>query len=152
MTVLPTWMRRALLATAVMNIVAAPAFLPPAVSLRALAGFPEGGHPLYMTTVALFVLLFGVGYLWAGATGYADRLFIALAAGGKLGFFATLVGFWAAGALPLRAAAFGVGDLVFGLLFASWLWRGERAAVVGRERLAPTARADAGGVSTRVPR
>jgi len=151
MTLLPTWMRRALLATAVMNIVAAPAFLPPAGSLRAIAGFPEGGHPLYMTTVALFVLLFGLGYLWAGATGHADRLFIALAAGGKLGFCATLVGFWTAGALPLRAVAFGTGDLVFGVLFASWLLS-ERAAVVGREPLASTAHVDAGGVRTRAPR
>ena len=130
MTTLPTWMRRALFATAGMNIVGAALFAPPARAraLRAVAGFPPGEHPLYLATVTMFVLLFGLGYLWAAAAGRADRLFITVAAFGKLSFFALLVWFWAVGALPVRAPLVGTGDLVFGILFVVWLY-GTRAEV-----------------------
>ena len=57
MNSLPTWMRRALFATAGMNVLAAAGFLPAATSMRALAGLPEG-HPLYLMTVAMFVQQF----------------------------------------------------------------------------------------------
>src|SRR5712672_1500742 len=60
---LPSWMRRALFATAGMNILAALGFLPGATAVRALAGLPQDGQPLYLLTVALFVGLFGLGYL-----------------------------------------------------------------------------------------
>jgi hypothetical protein len=121
MNSLPTWMRRALFATAGMNVLAAAGFLPVATSVRALAGLPEGDHPLYLMTVAMFVLLFGLGYLAAAMTGYADRLFIGVAAAGKLSFFALLVTFWAIGSLPFRAPLLGSADLIFGTLFAVWL-------------------------------
>jgi hypothetical protein len=121
MTPLPTWMRRALLATAVMNLLAAAAFLPSASAVRALAGLPENVHPVYLVTISLFILLFGIGYLWTGATGRADRLFISLAAVGKIAFFTILVGFWLAGELSVRAPLLGAGDLFFGVLFLIWL-------------------------------
>src|SRR5947209_3093049 len=60
-------MRGALFATAGMNIGGAALFAPPARALRAVAGFPPGEHPLYLATVTMFVLLFGLGYLWAAA-------------------------------------------------------------------------------------
>jgi hypothetical protein len=119
--VLPAWTRTALLATAVMNAGAAMAFLPPARGLRALTGFPEG-EPLYLATVALFVMLFGVGYLVVGLSGRPERLFIGLAAAGKLAFVAVVAGFWTSGAVPLQAFLTALGDLPFGLLFAWWLW------------------------------
>src|SRR2546425_4289003 len=81
-------MRGALFATAGMNIGGAALFAPPARALRAIAGFPPGEHPLYLATVTMFVLLFGLGYLWAAAAGRAERLFITIAAVGKLSFFA----------------------------------------------------------------
>jgi hypothetical protein len=118
---LPAWMRGTLWVTAVMNIAAAAAFTPAAGALRAAAGFPEDGHPLYLVTAGMFVLLFGFGYLWTALTGRAERLFIALAAVGKLGFFALLVWLWAAGQLPLRAPVLGSADLVFAMLFFAWL-------------------------------
>jgi len=133
-TTLPTWMRRALLATAGMNIVGAALFAPPARALRAVAGFPPGEHPLYLATVSMFVLLFGLGYLWAAAAGRADRLFITLAAVGKLSFFTLLAWFWAVGALSARAPLVGTGDLVFGILFVVWLY-GTRAEVPAAQLL-----------------
>ena len=118
---LPAWMRRALFATAVMNVLAAAAFAPPAASLRALAGFPEAGHPLYLLVVGMFILIFGLGYLWTAVVGRAERLFIALAAGGKMSFFGLLVGCWAVGTVPIRLPVLGTGDLIFAMLFLAWL-------------------------------
>ena len=120
---LPTWMRNALFATSVMNVLVAGVFLVPAAEpLRMLMGLPAAGHPLYLLTVGLFVLLFGCLYLSAAMTGHADRPFIAAAAAGKLGFVGLLVSFWAMGSLPLRAPVLGGADLVFAALFLAWLF------------------------------
>ncbi|HJQ83573.1 MAG TPA: hypothetical protein VKA21_05835 [Candidatus Binatia bacterium] len=121
MTKLPPWMRRALFATAMMNLVVSAAFAPPAHAFRTMVGMPNDAHPLYLATVGLFVLLFGLGYLWLALTGRPDRLFIALAAAGKIGFFSLLVWFAATGRLALHLAAAGSADLVFGALFVAWL-------------------------------
>jgi hypothetical protein len=118
---LPTWMRRALFITAALNIGVAATFIPAAEPLRTAAGVPAGGHPFYLMMIGLFVLVFGLGYLWCAATGRAERLFIALAALGKMSFVALLVRFWAAGDLPLRAPVLGSADLVFGAMFVVWL-------------------------------
>lgn len=119
---LPTWMRRALFATAVMNAGAAILFLPPAGALRELAGLPPAEHPIYLATVSMFVLLFGLGYLWAAGTGRADRLFLTIAAAGKLAFVTLVTGFWAAGGLPFRAPVLAAGDLLFAALFLTYLF------------------------------
>jgi hypothetical protein len=118
--ILPSWMRRALFATAGMNILGAAIFFPASHALRAIAGLPEG-HPLYLATVCMFVLAFGLAYLSAAMAGRADRLFITLAAAGKLSFFSLLVWFWIAGELSVLAPLVGVGDLFFGVLFVMWL-------------------------------
>lgn len=120
---LPGWMRITLLATAVMNLTGSAAFLPSATGLRQMGGLPEGGHPLYMLTVAAFILIFGLAYGWAGITAKADRQFIAVGAAGKLAFFALLVWCCCAGSLPAKAVGAGVGDLIFGALFALWLFK-----------------------------
>ena len=126
MTPLPRWMRRALLATAVMNCVGALTFTPWGARVRELVQMPPC-HPLYLLVIGTFVLLFGVGYLWTGLTGRADPLFVAIAAAGKLSFFGLLAAFWIAGELTVRAPLAAVGDLVFGALFVIWL-RGVRGS------------------------
>lgn len=118
---LPSWMRTALYATAVMNVLAAGMFFPAAKPIRDRVGLPEFGHPLYATTVAMFIFLFGLAYGWTARAGRSDSLFIALSAAGKFSFFATLVCFWAAGTLPLRAPVLGSADLFFSVLFVAWL-------------------------------
>jgi hypothetical protein len=121
MSPLPTWMRRALLATAAMNAVGAVTFTPWGARIRDLAGMPPNAHPIYLLVIGAFVLLFGVGYLWCGITGRADPLFVAIAAAGKLAFFGLLLAFAIAGELSPRAPLAAVGDLVFGVLFVAWL-------------------------------
>lgn len=120
---LPPWMRVTMGATALMNLVGALAFLPSAQALRDFGGFPDAAHPLYLTTVGLFIFIFGVAYLWVAVTGRAERLFVAVAAAGKLGFVGLLVLYGATGTLPLNAMLAGTGDLLFGLLFLLWLYR-----------------------------
>ena len=118
---LPTWMRVALLATAVMNVVGAIAFAPLMANGRELLHLPAPVHPIYLWIIAEFILVFGVAYAWCAITARAPRLFVAVGAAGKLLFFATMVLFWLAGELPFEAAAGVVGDLVFGGLFLVWL-------------------------------
>jgi hypothetical protein len=115
-------MRTALYATAVMNLAAAISFLPGAAALRAQVGLPAEAPPVYLLTVALFVGLFGVGYFWAAYTARGERIFITMAALGKLGFFSLLVWYWMEGSLPLRAPVLGSADLVFSMLFFAWLF------------------------------
>jgi hypothetical protein len=117
----PGWLRTAMFATAVMNFGAAVLFLPPSAALRALAGFPAVAPAVYLATVALFVALFGAGYLWVAMTGRADPLFVGLSAAGKTGFVVLVAGFAASGAVPWRAALAASADLVFAALFVRWL-------------------------------
>jgi hypothetical protein len=116
-------MRVALAATAVMNLVGAAVFAPLTTLAHELGGFPTAVHPLYAWTVAEFIGAFGIGYGWCAWRGDAPRLFIALGAGGKLAFFATVAAFVAVGELPVQAASFASADLWFGLAFLFWLLR-----------------------------
>lgn len=123
MNPLPVWMRMALFATAAMNIIGAVAFLPGAQALRNIGGLPDAGHPLYVTTVGIFVLVLGLGYLGCAIMNYADRLFITVGAAGKLAFFSLLVMLCLSGDLPILAPVAGGGDLVFGVVFCIWLFQ-----------------------------
>lgn len=116
-------MRTALYATAVMNLLVAFLFLPPAGAMREMSGFPAEAPPVYLLTVGLFVALFGLGYLGMAVRGTADPLFMAICAAGKLAFFSLLVGLWMADVLPPRAPAIGSADFFFGAAFATWLIR-----------------------------
>ena len=49
---LPRWMRVAMLATAVMNIGGTVALTPVGAPVRIALGLPDGGHPLFVATVA----------------------------------------------------------------------------------------------------
>ena len=121
MTPLPLWLQRAMLATAAMNLMGALTFTPWGRPIRALGELPDGAPPVYLWIIAIFVLLFGVAYLVMGLTGRGDPLLIAIAAAGKLSFFALLAVFWLAGGLTIKAPLSAVGDLVFGALFLIWL-------------------------------
>ncbi|MEO7891682.1 MAG: hypothetical protein ABIW19_16925 [Vicinamibacterales bacterium] len=130
---LPRWMRAALITSAALNMVGAATFLPRSEALRRLGGLPVGSHALYLSVIATFTAIFGVGYLWLGLTGRDDPPFIAAGAVAKLAFAALIAGFCWARQLPPRAAIWGAGDLMLGATFVSWLWtarasRSRRAA------------------------
>ena len=112
--------RRALLATAAMNIAGFFALLPPLPALRALVGVPEA-PPLYGWLLASFILFFGLGY-WRLASGRnEERLFLQVAAAGKATFALLLIAFWLNGDLPITAPLAGSPDLAFAAIFAARL-------------------------------
>ena len=121
--------RRALLATGFVNFFGAVVIAPPSVGLRALAGLPEAGHPLYAWMVSSWILFFGVGYLRLAVSAVRERFFVAIGAAGKASFSLALVVYWLAGDLPARAALAGSADLGFAAVFTHWLWttRAQRA-------------------------
>jgi hypothetical protein len=119
------WFRVALLATAAMNILGALAFIPANRAGREQFGFPET-HPLYLWILVAWIFAFGLCYLWMAVKQRRERLFIVIGAMGKLSFFAILLVLALLGELPLRAVLGGVGDLIFGVLFVTWLLKDSR--------------------------
>ena len=118
---LPTWMRVALWSTALMNLLGALSFLPGFPLVRQLVGLPSSVHPLYLWIIGEFIFIFGLAYGYCGWRARAPRLFVGVAAAGKLSFFVTLTSFWLIGDLSLRAPLAGSADLVLGCLFLIWL-------------------------------
>jgi len=116
-------MRAAMFSTALMNAVGAYALSPMGAALRDLGGLPKAEHPFFLVTLSLFVLLFGFAYFWVGWSARVDRLFLCVAAVGKLCFFGSITFYALLGHLPSRAILPGGGDLFFGSLFLFWLYR-----------------------------
>lgn len=112
-------LRRALGATAVMNLAGSPAFLPAAEPLRAAFGLPSA-HPVWPLAVGTFIFAMGVGYAALAWTGREERVFVGVAALGKGLFASVLLAMAVTGELPWIAAGAGVPDFAFAAVFA---WR-----------------------------
>ncbi|MCD9187718.1 MAG: hypothetical protein LUM44_14960 [Pyrinomonadaceae bacterium] len=104
-----------------LNTAGAAAFLPWFVELRKAGGLPEAGNAFYGWVVALFIFLFGIGYLWQALSATRERLFITIAALGKISFALLIMIFVLLGELPLKAIGSGIPDLVIGVIFAVWV-------------------------------
>lgn len=122
---LPLYMKRALLATGLMNLFGSVSFLPFVTSIRRSTGLPEA-HPFFLWLLALWIAGFGAVYLSLGISGRIDRSFLTIGAFGKLSFALLLIAFWLSGDFPLSAPFFGLADLFFGALFAFYLWTTHR--------------------------
>ena len=112
--------RRALLATAAMNVGGFFLLAPPFPYARRMVGVPEA-PPLYGWLLALWVLFFGLGYWRLAASPTPERMFLSISAAGKASFALLLVVYWLAGDLPLAAPLAGSPDLVFAAIFAARL-------------------------------
>ena len=112
-------LRRALGATAVMNISGSAAFLPVAEPLRAAFGLPPA-HPVWTIAVGTFIFAMGLGYAALARSGRIERVFVGVGSIGKALFASVLLGMTLAGELPWQAAGAGLPDFVFAALFA---WR-----------------------------
>ena len=113
--------RRALLATAVMNVFGAVVLSPPFPLVRRLFGVPEA-PPRYGWLLALWILFFGIGYWRLARAHTPERLFLQVAAAGKASFPLVLAVYWLAGDLPVAAPLSASPDLAFAALFAARLW------------------------------
>lgn len=128
-------MKRALIATAVMNVFGALLFVPPVTFFRKFFGFPADTHPLYLWIISLWIFFFGICYLWLGLTERREPLFLAIAAAGKISFSLLLIIYAAGGEIPAMAAASGLLDLFFGLFFIGYLWKSAKPDAVITENL-----------------
>lgn len=112
-------LRRALGATAVMNLSGSPAFLPAAEPLRTAFGLPPA-HPVWTLAVGTFIFAMGLGYAALARSGRVERVFVGVAATGKALFASLLLSMAVAGELPWIAASAGLPDFAFAAVFA---WR-----------------------------
>lgn len=115
-------MRITLFATALVNLLGAVTFIPQIRTLRDQSQLPDA-HPIYLWTISLWILFFGIGYLWMALTRRPDKIFIAVGAAGKISFFLLLLCFAIAGAFPISTAFSAVVDLIIGIIFIAWLWK-----------------------------
>ncbi|MBS2032644.1 MAG: hypothetical protein JST54_32520 [Deltaproteobacteria bacterium] len=120
-TLWPT-VRKALFATAPLNVTGALLFTPPMAFVRGVFGLPEG-NPLYLWLIATWVLIFGLAYLRMALRNEPDRTFMMVGAAGKGSFAICFIGAFAAGAIPPLALGLALPDAIFAALFAMWLWR-----------------------------
>ena len=115
------FIRRALWATAFMNLGAGLIFAFPGSMLGQVAGLPADTPALYRGTVALFVILFGGTYAWLARQLHINRPMVGLGAIGKAAFFTLTAGLWLFDAVPARLVLVAAGDIVFAGLFFRWL-------------------------------
>jgi hypothetical protein len=113
---LDSFTRRALAATAVMNIGGSIAFTPVGDGLRTGLGIPPA-HPVWGLMVASFILTMGFGYAALAFTGRFERTFLTVAAVGKALFAVLLLAMGALGEIAPLAACSGLPDLVFAAIF-----------------------------------
>lgn len=116
-------MKWVLLATGVMNMFGALLFVPPVPFFRQFYGLPDAAHPLYLWIISSWIFFFGLCYLWLGITGRRERLFLVIAAAGKISFSILMIIYWLKGEIPIQAAAGSLADLFFGLFFLHYLWQ-----------------------------
>jgi hypothetical protein len=116
-------MKTALIATAVMNVFGAILFLPNFPYFRQFYGLPDAAHPLYLWIISSWIFFFALCYLWLGITGSRERLFLVIAAAGKISFSVFMVIYWLKSEIPFLAAAASLADLFFGLFFLYYLWQ-----------------------------
>lgn len=114
------WFRNALFATAAMNLLGAPIFVPPNEFARKMLGFPES-DALYLWIFAAWIFGFGVCYFLTALYRRREKMFIAIGAIGKLSFFAVVLICAVSGKISFLAPLAAVGDLIFGALFVYWL-------------------------------
>jgi len=118
---MPLWMKIALIATGALNMFGGVLFLPASESLRTANGFPAGSHPLYLSIISAWILMFGLCYLWLGIKGRNETLFLVIGAAGKAAFVALTVLFATRGDVPFTTALSTLPDLLFAAIFTFYL-------------------------------
>jgi hypothetical protein len=112
--------RRALTATAVMNVAAMPLFAFPA-TFASITGFPPVVPRMYALLAGVFVALFGAVYGVLARQPDVDRAMVAIGALGKSAAVVIVVVCWLLGELPVQTVVLISADLGFAALFAWWL-------------------------------
>jgi hypothetical protein len=115
-------LRRILWVAAAFNFGGAFLFAFPESSLGCFVGLPAPVPGIYCAILAFLIAFFGSTYIWLAMRASIDRPLVAFFALGKGGVFAIVSISWVLGAAPGRGVIAAIGDLIFALLFARWLW------------------------------
>lgn len=113
------WFRVALFITGIINLFGGMTFIPANRLGREMFKFPEAPAP-YLWFIAVWILAFGVLYLWLAFRERSEWMFIVIAAVGKLSFFGAFFFCWLAGEIQFITVVGSAGDLIFGGIFAFW--------------------------------
>lgn len=121
-----TFWRGLFAVAALFNFAVAAAMLaaPAQVAERLDISGPGGPFAILMT--AILIGAFGVGYALVARAPAQNRGIVWIGAIGKLGVVVLAAMQYGAGIVPAGTFALSLGDLVFVLLFALFLWRGPR--------------------------
>lgn len=84
------------------------------------------GGPFALIMAGLLIAVFGIGYAMVAAAPAKNRSIVWIGMIGKTGAAALAAVQFNAGIVPFNTFALGMGDLVFVVLFALFLWRGPR--------------------------
>lgn len=120
--------RSALLATFLLNMMGAFAFIPSSRGLREFGGLPESGNSFYSWILASWIFLFGILYLRLAFTRSQERFFVIIGAFGKTSFALLLAVLAGSGELPPRAALAGLADFIIAIIFFVWLYQTRHVA------------------------
>jgi hypothetical protein len=106
-----------------------------AASEQAAAGLniSGAGGPFAVAMAGLLIGVFGVGYAMVAAAPAKNRSIVWIGVIGKLGAAALGAIQFNAGLIPFSTFLLGMGDLVFVVLFALFLWRGPRPQPAGHQ-------------------
>ena len=102
-----------------LNLGAAYVLARPGAWLGQQLGLPAAADPLYAALAAYLVGFFGCVYAWLALQPRPTQPLLAVAALGKLGLFAVVLGLWLLADASPRLVAVGAVDLGFATL---WLW------------------------------
>jgi hypothetical protein len=91
-------------------------------AFREFIGLPAPAHGFYGILVGVWIGLFGLAFLRLALTKTYDKSLIAVAALGKLSFFALAVFYFLRGEIGLLATLASVIDAGLAFIFLHWLW------------------------------
>ena len=108
------------------NLAVATAMLAAPAAMARHLSIGGAGAPYVAAAVGLLIGAFGIGYAIVASAPSRNRGIVWMGLAGKLGISVLATMQFAAGIIPFRYFALGMGDVVFAVMFAIFLWRRPR--------------------------
>lgn len=109
------------------NFMAACLVVMPGSPIGQIMGLPAIVPIVYSAILGFLIFLFGCVYAWMALQETINRPLLAIATLGKAGVVCIVMGLWLSGQAAGQLAFLTVGDLVFALIWGSWILRARPA-------------------------